>query len=110
MKEIIAFGDSIVEALRPNYQIDEMAKDEMAKAELPYWFRITFKTRGGKVQQLVRLYPSKVQFEDLYHYDNNALAGGHNTLPIEFIPIYNVILSNYVKETGSIPEVDFILF
>src|SRR5688572_10925482 len=110
MKDINAFGDLIVDALRANYQIDEIANDEMTKDELPYRFRITFRTRGGKVQQLVRLFPSKVQFEDLYHYDNNALAGGHNTLPIEFIPIYNVILSIYVQQTGSIPEVDFILF
>jgi hypothetical protein len=107
MKDINAFGDLVVGALQANhYQIDNKG----LMSEIPYRFKITFKTSGGNVQHQVRLYPDKVHFEDLYSYDNNALAGGHNTLPLEFMPIYNIILSIYVKETGNIPEVDFVLY
>ena len=106
MKHINVIGDLVVEALKANHhQIDGLEKSDSQ-----YKFRITFKTRGGNVQHLIRLYPDKAQFEDLYHFDNNALAGGHNTLPLEFMSIYNTVLSIYVQQTGSIPETDFILF
>jgi len=106
MKDVNVIGDLVVDALKDNhYQIDGLDKsDTLVK------FRITFKTRGGNVRHLIRLYADKAEFEDLYHFDNNPLAGGHNTLPLEFMPIYNTVLSVYVKQTGSIPETDFILF
>lgn len=106
MKPINVIGELVVEALKANHcQIDGMDKfDDQFK------FRLIFNTRGGDVQQQVRLYPNKIQFEDLYEHDNNTYAGGYNTLPLEFMPIYNAILSIYVKETGGIPEVDFILY
>ena len=106
MNNINVIGDLVVEELKANhYQIDGPDKSDNL-----FKFKITFKTRGGNVRQLVKLSPNKALFEDLYHFDNNVLAGGHNTLPLEFMPIYNTILSIYVKETGSIPEVDFILY
>lgn len=106
MNNVNVIGESVIEALKAdNYQIDGMDRSDNL-----FKFRITFKTRGGHVRQLVKLSLNKALFEDLYHFDNNALAGGQNTLPLEFIPIYNHILSIYVKETGRIPEVDFILY
>jgi hypothetical protein len=106
MKVINALGQLVIDALKSH----GCAISDIHESKGQFRFKQAFKTRGGDVHQQVRLYPDKVQFEDLYHFDNNVLAGGHNTLPLEFMPIYNTILSIYVKETGSIPETDFILY
>ncbi len=106
MKNMDTIGKRVIDALKVhNCRINGM--NEVSNTQ--FRFRYTFATRGGNVHQQVRLYPNKIQFEDLYDFDNNVFAGGHNTLPLEFMPIYNAILSIYVNEIGRLPEVDFIL-